>query len=75
MNSLFLLKNLKNEEKRTNSQTKSLDLKSQLQEAKNIEEDPYFHLKKRIHKSKRLEEEIMQHRNKVNEESIKLKFE
>ena len=51
------------------------DLKTQLQEAKKIEEDLDLHLKKRIKGYERLEEQIMHLRKKFDEESIKPKFE
>ena len=51
------------------------DLKTQLQEANKIEEGLYFQLKKRIQEPERVEEEIMKLRKKVDEESIKSKFE
>ena len=50
-------------------------LKVQLLDAKRIEEDLNLQLKRRIHESERLEEEIMQFKKKLDEESIKLKFE
>ena len=51
------------------------DLKTHIQEAKNIEEDLDLQLKKRIQESERLEEEIMHLRKKFDEEFIKSKFE
>ena len=51
------------------------DLKTQLQEAKNIEEDLDLQVKKRIQESERLEEEIMHLRKKFDEKSIKERFE
>ena len=52
-----------------------IDLKNQLQEAKNIEEDLVVHLKKRIQDSEKLGKYIIQIRKGVYEESIKSKFE
>ena len=50
-------------------------LEVQLLDAKRIEEDLNLQLKRIIHESKRIEEEIMQFKKKLDEESIKLKFE
>ena len=50
-------------------------MKTQLQEAKKIEEDLDLQLKKRIQESERPEEEIMHLRKKFDQESIKSKFE
>ena len=51
------------------------ELETQLLEAKKIEQDLNLQLKRRIHEFERLEEEIMQFKKKLDEESIKLKFE
>ena len=72
----MLLKNLKNVGKKNKQSSQIIsDLNTQLQEAKKIEEDLDLQLKKRIQESERLEEEIMPLRKKLDEESIKKKFE
>ena len=52
-----------------------MDLKNQLQEAKNTKEDLVVLLKKRIQDSEKLEKEIIQLRKWVDEKCIKSKFE
>ena len=52
-----------------------IDLKNQLQEAKNIEEDLDLQLKRRIQESERLGEEIMELRRKLDDKYVQLKFE
>ena len=49
-------------------------MKTQIQEAKKIEEDLDLQLKRRIQEYERLEEEIIHLKKKLDEESIKSKF-
>ena len=54
------------QEKKQSNQISS-DLKTQLQEAKKIEEDLDLQIKRRIQESERIEEDIMHLRNKLDE--------
>ena len=63
--------------KRKNRQSNHVisNLETQLLEAKNIEDELNLQLKIRIQDFERIEEEIMQLRKRIDEESIKSKFE
>ena len=50
-------------------------LEAQLLDAKKVEEDLNIQLKRRMQESEKLVEEIMQFKRKLDEESIKSKFE
>ena len=52
-----------------------IDLKNQLQEAKNIEDNIVVQLRKRLQDYEKHEKEIIQFRKGVDEELIKSKFE
>ena len=50
-------------------------MEAQILDAKKIEKDPNLHLKRRIQESEKFAEEIMQFKRKLDEGSIKSKFE
>ena len=66
---------LKFEEKNIDAESMIADLKNEVVEAERAENNLEQHLKERIRESERIEEDIMHLRKKLDEESIKSRYE